>query len=104
MRSPISETSNGRLCLLDLLFGFDSSVENGTVSALAEDFLMKRSLAALALDPEVAVVLFVEFEFLFSLDVNLLHAILAVAAHNFLVASEQIFTPEARFLDLSKFE
>ena len=61
-------------------------------------------MASLALDPKVAVTLFEELEFLLSLDVDVLHTVFALVAHDFLVPAEQILAAEARLLHLSELE
>ena len=102
--SPISESGNGLLSLLNLLLGLDSTVKDGTVTTLAEDLLVKGTLAALALHPQVAVVLLVQLQLLLPLDINLFHSIVAVAAHDFLIAAEQIFATQARLLHFGEFK
>ena len=76
--SPVCESRHDSLRLLDLLLGLDSPVEDRAVSTLAKDVLVEGSLAPLALHPQVAVLLFVQFEFLLALDVYLLHFTVAI--------------------------
>jgi len=51
---------------------------------------MQGSLTALALDPQVAVLLLVESEFLLTFDINLFYLVFAVDANYLLVSSEQV--------------
>jgi hypothetical protein len=92
------------LRFFNLLFGLDSPVEDRTVATLAKNFLMQTALTTLALDPQVAVLLLKKLEFLLALNVNVLHATVAAAAHNFLISTEQVLAAKTRFLNFSKFE
>ena len=102
--SPVSEASYCSLDLFKLLFGFDTSVENWTVPALAQNVLMKRSLATLALNPKVAVLLLVVFELLLSLNVDVLDPRRAIVTDDVLFWFEKIFAPKASLLDFGKLE
>jgi hypothetical protein len=100
--SPICEASYRLLKLFDHVLSFYSAVKDWAVSALAENFLVQRTLAALALDPEITVILFVKFELLFTFDVNLLHALAAVVTDDVLLWFQEIFAAETCFLYDSK--
>ena len=65
---------------------------------------MQGTLAALALNPEIAVVLLVKLELLLTLDVDLLHALATVVTDDVLFRLKQIFATEACFLDDCEFE
>ena len=78
-----------------MLLGFHASIENGAVPALTQDVLVQTSLAALALHPQIAVLLLQSSQLLFALNVDLLHFVLAVITNNILVTLQQIFTSEA---------
>lgn len=103
-RSPVGESSDGRLCFFELLFGLDSSVEDWAVTTLAQNFLMQGSLAALALNPQVTVLLFVELKLVLSLNVDFLHFELTVLADDFLGTSKEIFAAKASLLHFGKLE
>ena len=69
---------------LNLLLGLNSSVENGTVTTLTKDLLVERTLATLALGPEVTVLLFLLLQLLLSLDIDVLDAAFALVADDVL--------------------
>jgi hypothetical protein len=92
------------LNLLDPILGFDSTVEDGAVPALAEDLLVQGALAALALHPEITVLLLVELEFLLAFDINLLHPVNTVVTDHVLLGLEEVLATKAGFLHHCKFE
>ena len=102
--SPICEPCHHWLRLLDLLLCFHSSVEDWAISTLAKYVLVERSLTPLALYPQIAILLLVQFKLLFSLDVDLLHSFLAIEANYFRITFEQVLAAQARLLHLSELE
>ena len=72
----------------------DPAVENGTVTTLAQDLLVERSLTALTLDPKVAVFLLLLLQLLLPLDIDLLDAALTRVTDDFLSLSEDILASE----------
>lgn len=102
--SPVCEASCGCLSLFELLFGFDTAVEDGAITALAEDVLVERTLAALALDPQIAILFLVQLQLLLPLDVDLFDAAITIGAHNFLTLFQQILAAKTCALHLREFE
>jgi len=86
--SPICEPCYGGLRFFNLLLGLYSPVEDGTVSTLAKNFLMKTALTTLALYPQVAVLLLKKLELLLTLNVNIFHATFAVSTDDFLIPTK----------------
>ena len=92
------------MSLFDLLLGLDAAVEDRTVTTLAENLLVERSLTSLTLHPEVAIFLLEQLQFLFSLDIDFFHFTFALLTDNVLVRFEEVLAAETCFLDLSELE
>ena len=92
------------MSLFDLLLGLDAAVEDRTVTTLAENLLVERSLTSLTLHPEVAIFLLEQLQFLFSLDIDFFHFTFALLTDNVLVRLEEVLAAETCFLDLSELE
>ena len=65
---------------------------------------MEGSLAALALNPQVTVLLFVALELLFAFDVDVLNSSRAVITDDLLAWLEKIFAPKAGLLNFCELE
>ena len=65
---------------------------------------MQGSLAALTLDPQVTVLLFVKLQLVLSLDVDFLHFELTVLADDFLRTTKEILATKASLLHFSELE
>jgi len=65
---------------------------------------VQRSLAALTLDPQVTVLLFVKLQLVLSLDVDFLHFELTVLADDFLRTTKEILAAKASLLHFSELE
>ena len=87
-----------------MLLGLDAAVEDRTVTTLAENLLVERSLTSLTLHPEVAIFLLEQLQFLFSLDIDFFHFTFALLTDNVLVRLEEVLAAETCFLDLSELE
>ena len=87
-----------------MLLGLDAAVEDRTVTTLAENLLVERSLTSLTLHPEVAIFLLEQLQFLFSLDIDFFHFTFTLLTDNVLVWLEEVLAAETCFLDLSELE
>ena len=65
---------------------------------------MERTLATLALGPEVTVLLFLHLKLLLSLDVNILNTAFAIAANDVLTGREDILAAQTGSLNLRELE
>jgi hypothetical protein len=92
------------LSLFDLLLCFNSSVEYRAISALAENLLLQAPLAALALHPQVTVLLFVDVQLQLPFNIDFFYFAFAAAADYLLVRLQQVSAAETGFLYLSKFK
>jgi hypothetical protein len=63
---------------------------------------MERALTSLALDPQITVLLFKQFELLLALNINLLHFALTVETDDRFISFKDVFTAKAGLLDFSK--